>query len=76
MDNVSAELTLIAAIVEQAKEDKSNLTIQYPVTCPIEFPHNCRKCARQFLLKLDAAVREYPGLRVYELAETVMEIIG
>jgi hypothetical protein len=76
VDNVTAEINLIAAIVEQAKKDKTNLTVQPPSTCSVEFSHSCRRCARDFLTQLDNAVREYPGMRIYELAETVMEIIG
>jgi hypothetical protein len=76
VDNISAEIALIAAIVEQARKDKTSLTVQPPRTCSVEFSHNCRRCARDFLTQLDDAVREYPGMRIYELAETVMEIIG
>jgi hypothetical protein len=74
VDNVTAEINLIAAIVEQAKRDANRASP--PTACDVEFTHNPRRCARFFLGELDTALKDYPGMRIYELAETVMELIG
>ena len=76
VNEVGAAVNLLAGIVEQAKKDASSLSLQPPFTCPIDYPHNCRRCARKFLAALDAKIQESPHMRVYELAETVLEIIG
>jgi len=76
VNEVGAAVNLLAGIVEQAKKDATMHTLQPPFTCPIDYPHNCRRCAREFLAMLDAEIQENPKMRVYELAETVLEIIG
>jgi hypothetical protein len=76
VNEVGALVNLLAGVVEQAKKDANSITVQPPKTCPIDYPHSCRRCARDFLEQLDAKIRDNPKMQVYELAETVLEIIA
>jgi hypothetical protein len=75
VNEVGALVNLLAGVVEQARKDATMHTVQPPTTCPIDYPHSCRRCAREFLAALDAEIQASPKMQVYELAQTVLEII-
>jgi hypothetical protein len=68
-------LNLLAAIVEQARKDKGKITLQEPTTCPVDYFHSPRRCAREFLSALDTKVRSDAPLTIEEAAVIVMEVI-